>query len=161
MKRILFVLVLLVSIISCASLEVKSRVELFREKTYAVVPFENYTDTPLAGFRIASLLEGLLRAEGFRVIRVWNYTYTEPDEKLLSGWRKEAEKKADFVIFGSVNEFRYKAGVEGEPAVSISLYVYDTSSGRTVGGASGSATGSGNESLGTLTQKLLKRLILK
>ncbi|NPB08174.1 MAG: hypothetical protein GXN96_04505 [Aquificae bacterium] len=161
MRKVFSFLLLLIVVLSCTKVVNRDKLVLTKGKVYSVVPFENYTDTPLAGFRVASILEGVLRSEGYRVIRVWDYTYTEPDRKELERWRREAMKKADFVIFGTVNEFRYKAGVEGEPAVSLSVFLYDAKKGEVVGGASGSASGWSYESLGTLTQKLIRKLLLK
>ncbi|WP_457600442.1 hypothetical protein [Hydrogenivirga sp.] len=145
---------------SCAKVVDKERLSLNKERSYAVVPFENYTDTPLAGYRVASALEGILRSKGFRVAdRTWNYRDQDPDGRELKKILKEARKTADYVIMGSVNEFRYKVGIDGEPAVSVSVYILDSKSGKIVSGSALSATGLSYESLGTLTQKLLRTLM--
>jgi hypothetical protein len=156
----LLLLVLLMGILSCAKVVDKRGFKLERDKRYAVIPFENYTDTPLAGYRIALILEGVLRSKGFDVVdSVWSFKEEEPTEGELRNALKKALQKADFVITGSVNEFRYKTGIDGEPAVSISVFILNGTTGKVVKGASLSATGWAHESLGTVAQKLLKDLI--
>jgi len=160
MRTLSIFLILLFFLTSCSRVVDVQRIELSKKFTYAVIPFENYTDTPLAGYRIASILEGVMRAKGFRVInRVWEYRETEPTRQELKKYFEEALKRADFVVFGTVNEFRYKTGIDGEPAVSISVYVYDKASGKVIKGASASASGWAHESLGTVAQKLLRKVI--
>ncbi len=124
MRNILTLFLILPLILTCAGVVNKGSFIADRKGVYAVIPFENYTETPLAGYRVASITEGVLKSRGFKVIRVWKYSYNEPSEKELRKLFEEAKRKADYVVFGTVNEFRYKTGIDGEPAVSITLYVY-------------------------------------
>ncbi|RLJ70114.1 hypothetical protein BCF55_0378 [Hydrogenivirga caldilitoris] len=158
MRRSVYILFLFsLIILSCAKVVDTGRRSFDSSKTYAVVPFENYSDTPLAGYSVASIVEGILRAKGFRVSeRVWNYKSTDPTSEELSEILKKAKDNADYVIYGTVNEYRYKTGIDGEPAVSITVYVIETSTDKVVYGASLSSTGWAHESLGTVTQKLLR-----
>ncbi len=156
----LFVGVFLAFLLSCSKTVDRETLKFDRKKVYAVVPFENYTNTPLAGYRVASILESMLRARGFRVAkRVWDFKGVDPDPQDIRKALEEASKGSDYVITGSVNEFRYKVGVEGEPAVSVSIYLVDSVSGEVVGGATLSGSGMSYESLGTLTQKLIDKLL--
>ena len=146
--------------LSCAKVVDTSGLPLTKGKTYAVIPFENYTDTPLAGYRVASMLEGILRAKGYKVAdRVWEYTDREPSKEDIRNFLHKSLKKAEYVFFGSVNEFRYKTGIDGEPAVSISIFLIESSTGRIIGGSSLSASGWAHESLGTVAQELLRKAI--
>ena len=145
---------------ACSKVVDREKFTLDPKKTYAVVPFENYTDTPLAGYRVASMMEGVLRSRGFKVSdRVWEPSDRDPDRKELKNIVKKAMETSDYVITGSVNEFRYKVGIDGEPAVSISVYLIKSSTGKVVGGATLSGTGMSYQSLGTLTQSLLRKLL--
>ncbi len=157
-KNLLFLFVV-VFMLSCAKVIDLSSHKLDRNKTYAVIPFENYTDTPLAGYRVASIVEGVLMSKGYVVNRVWEYRDTEPTQKELSELLQKARASADYVIYGTVNEFRYKTGIDGEPAVSISLYVLESSTGKVVAGSTLSGSGWAHQSLGTLTQKLIRESI--
>ena len=146
--------------LSCSNLVDRERFSLNPTKTYRVIPFENYTDTPLAGYRVASLVEGLLRSKGFKVAdRVWEYSDRDPSKEELKSILRKATKGADYVIAGTVNEFRYKVGIDGEPAVSVSIYLIDSATGKVVSGATLSGTGMSYESLGTLTHKLIRKLL--
>jgi len=151
------VLAVLLFLQSCAEVVTSSKLELSEKETYAVLPFENYTETPLAGYRVASIAEGILRSKGLKVVRVWRYADREPTGEEMEKLRKEALKKARYLIYG--NEFRYKAGIDGEPAVSISLFLYDAKEGKVVKGSSASATGWSYESVGTVAHELLKKLL--
>lgn len=159
-KLFYFPLILFIFLfLSCASIVNKGIFKANREATYAVIPFENYTETPLAGYRIASIAEGVLKSKGIKVIRIWKYSYKEPSEEELKSLFEKAKEKADYIISGTVNEFRYKTGIDGEPAVSITLYVYEAKTGVQVFTGTASASGWAHESLGTLAQKLLNKLI--
>lgn len=115
----------------------------------------NYTDTPRAGKRSSNLIEGILSTRGYRVLF---HTDKEPASP------KEAQKIAKedgsgYYMLGGVSEWRYKAGIDGEPAVSLRLALYDTKTGRLIWSATGSKSEWGSASLGTLAQDLLEEMI--
>lgn len=150
-------LLVLISVFLCSCASVIQHLDLQQDKTYAVIPFENYTDTPLAGYTIASIIEGSLRAQGLKISeRNWSFKDREPTKEELENIFKKASKNGDYIITGTVNEFRYKTGIDGEPAVSLSIFVYDAQKGIVVKGASAAASGWAHESLGTVVQKLIE-----
>lgn len=155
---LLSIFILLLTL-SCASVINKEPFKGNKTATYAVIPFENYTETPLAGYRVAAITEGVLKSKGFKIIRIWKYSYNEPTEEELKKLFNKAKESADYVVYGTVNEFRYKTGIDGEPAVSITLYIYDSRSGKRVFAGTASTSGWAHESLGTVTQKLINKLI--
>ncbi len=57
------------------------------------------------------------------------------------------------------NEWSYKAGLDGEPSVSLTLRLLDLHNDRTVWHAAGSRSGWSRESVGTVAQTLVERLI--
>ncbi len=158
-KVLLFLSTFTVILISCAKVIDSSKFKLSKNKAYAVIPFENYTNTPLAGYRVASMVEGILRAKGYVVIqRTWEYRDEEPTKEEIYKIKKSLERKVSYIIMGTVNEYEYKVGVDGDPVVSITLNIYDTGRGEIVESMVLSAKGSARESLGTLTQKLLREV---
>ena len=160
LKGWVYLLVSVAVVLSCAKVVDTTALSLPKGKIYAVAPFENYTDTPLAGYRVASMLEGILRAKGYKVAdRVWEYPDKEPSREEIKNFLYKSLKKADYVFFGSVNEFRYKTGIDGEPAVSVSVFLMESSTGKVIGGSSLSASGWAHESLGTVLQELLREAI--
>ena len=60
-----------------------------------------------------------------------------------------------FAVMGSVEEWRYKVGIDGEPAVGVSLIVVDLSTDRVVWSASGGKSGWSRQALSAVAQTLL------
>ncbi|NPA28622.1 MAG: hypothetical protein GXO33_00345 [Epsilonproteobacteria bacterium] len=115
-----------------------------------LLALRNYTDVPDAGRRAANLVAGILRADGVEVDEAFDHT----DQK---GACKKAANR--FVMGGGVSEWRYKTGIDGEPAVSLQLSLYDCQKSRVVW----SATASGNDywraSLGTTAQGVIEEML--
>ena len=61
-------------------------------------------------------------------------------------------------LTGSVDEWRYKVGVDGEPAVGVSLQLLDITTGAVVWTATGSKSGWSREALSAVAHKLLDEL---
>ncbi len=159
MRRVYFAVLVLFLIAGCARVVNQTSTLPMKGEPYAVLPFENYTETPYAGYRVASILEGVLASKGYNLIpRVWSIKEREPSEEEIEKLKESAVKNgARYIVHGSVNEFRYKTGLDGEPAVSITIFVYDAIENRVVRNVTVSGSGWVHESLGTLTQKLLNR----
>jgi hypothetical protein len=66
---------------------------------------------------------------------------------------------ARYALLGSVQEWRYKAGIDGEPAVGVSLQVLDLSSGQVVWSVSGAKSGWSRQALSAVAQGLLTELL--
>ena len=122
-----------------------SPVTQVKRQVCVIVPFDNYSETPLAGKRVAAIAYGVLRSKGYKVILLENEV---PKSEL---------QRFDCVIRGSVNEWRYKVGIDGEPAVSVTYMVENPKTGRTYASGTLSATEWGNKSLGILTQELFRK----
>lgn len=60
---------------------------------------------------------------------------------------------------GTVNEWRYKVGLDGEPAVSVTLKLIDMRNGRVIWSAVGSKMGSSRSSLGNVGQRLIDSML--
>ena len=106
------------------------------QESVAVATFENHTQTPDAGKRAASFATGVLRAQGYRVAA-----------------------NARYVLRGEVNEWRYKVGVDGEPAVSVTLRLVDKATHRVRWSAVASGNGWSDASLGTTAQRLFEETL--
>jgi hypothetical protein len=159
MRRVYFAVLVLFLIVGCARVVNQTPTLPIKGEPYAVLPFENYTETPYAGYRVASILEGVLASKGYNLIpRVWSIKEREPTEEEIEKLKESAvENGARYIVYGSVNEFRYKTGLDGEPAVSITIFVYDAKENKVVKHVAVSGSGWVHESLGTLAQKLLNR----
>ena len=115
----------------------------------------NYTDTPRAGMRASNIVEGILLAKGYRV-------NSHLKDKLPSMKKARKIAKDDgskYFMYGGVSEWRYKTGIDGEPAVSIQLSLYKTKKSKLVWSATGSDSDWGNASIGTTAQDLLDEMM--
>jgi polysaccharide biosynthesis protein PelC len=132
----------------------------------ALLPIVNHTDVPQAGLRAESIAEATLRARGLRQLQVYP-PQLNPESLFEPSERKaqlEAEKWARaqnirYVVYGSVDEWRYKVGVDGEPAVGLVFHMKDLSNGQVVFSASGGRTGYSREALSAVAQKLAVELL--
>ncbi len=132
----------------------------------ALLPIANHTDVPQAGLRAESIVEASLRAKGIGQLQIYPpqlnpETLFEPSERKA---QLESEKWAKaqgirYAVYGSVDEWRYKVGLDGEPAVGMVFHVKDLKSNEVVFSASGGRTGFGREALSAVAQKLTLELL--
>ncbi len=111
---------------------------------------KNYTDTPRAGKRAANIVEGVLSARGYKV-SYHSKALSLKKERIIA-----KNKNADYFMSGAVSEWRYKTGIDGEPAVSFRLALYDTQSGKLVWSGVGANNDWGKGSIGTTAQSLIE-----
>jgi polysaccharide biosynthesis protein PelC len=139
---------------------------LDREAKWALLPVANNTDTPQAGLAAEAMLEHHLLGRGIGNLVHYPAAMSrdslfEPTERKVS---EEAQKWAHdqgvrFALTGSVEEWRYKVGLDGEPVVGITLKVVDLKTGRTVWSASGAQSGWSRNSLASVAQALISDLL--
>jgi polysaccharide biosynthesis protein PelC len=144
----------------------KQSLNLRTTDSIALLPIANHTDVPQAGLRAEAIAESSLRANGLRQLQMYPIalnpeTLFEPSERKAQA---EAEKWAKaqgirYVVYGSVDEWRYKVGVDGEPAVGLVFQVKDLSTGQVVYSASGGKSGWSREALSAVAQKLTVDLL--
>ncbi len=156
MKRLLPILLLLTA---CSSQQVQQGVTLPRDARWALLPLINLSEAPRAGERARRLVEAALRARG--VEPVLAPTPRAPEalpllddrvrlDKALAWARRE---RIRYAVTGSVEEWRYKSGLDGEPAVGLSLRIVEIPEGRVVWVGAGARTGWGYANLsGTATR---------
>jgi len=115
----------------------------------------NYTDTPRAGMRASNLVEGVLRARGYDIT-------SHLKDKLPSMKKARKIAKSDgskFFMYGGVSEWRYKTGIDGEPAVSLQLSLYKVKNKKLVWSSTASDSDWGNASIGTTAQDLIDEML--
>lgn len=131
-------------------------VEVDKKETIAIVPFENHTQTPDAGKQASKIVEGVARSEGYNV----TYTAVKIDhDDALRLDRSLLPATTRYLLVGEVNEWRYKTGIDGEPAVSMMVKLYDLRSDEIVWSAIGAKSGWGFDSVGVVAQKVAEELI--
>ncbi len=134
---------------------VKSEQKLEQTDGVSLFQLQNYTDTPRAGMRSANIVEGILMAKGFRV-----KSHISQNATTFAQAQKIAKRdNSESFIIGGVSEWRYKTGIDGEPAVSLQLTMYNTKSGAIEWSATGADSDWGTDSIGTTAQKLLQTMM--
>lgn len=129
--------------------------EVKNDISISLFRLNNYTDTPRAGMRAGNIIEGILKAKEYRV-------HSHLKEKVSSLKKAKKIAKEDgskYFMFGGVSEWRYKTGIDGEPAVSIQLSLYKTKNAKLVWSATASDSDWGNSSIGTTAQDLLEEMM--
>ena len=162
----LFLLAGLAFLTACSTLDHSAPPTVSSKAQWVVLPFSNHTETPLAAGRAEAIAESLLRANGIGKLR--RYPASLQQEALFeTGERKPFEASlewartegARYALTGSVDEWRYKVGVDGEPAVGIALSIIDVASGETLWSGAGGKSGWSREALSAVAQQLMRRLI--
>ena len=127
----------------------------------AVLPLENYTESPMAGIKASSMAAAILSARGVRVADRFSGLQERPmqEAELKRVIAELAAANVAYSLTGSVNEWKYKAGLDGEPTVSLTLRLFDNRSGEQVWSSVASRTGSASDSTAVLAQKLLDKAL--
>jgi TolB-like protein len=169
MKTIkLGILLLVLALSSCAVLDHESNSKsLDRKAKWVLLPIVNHTDVPQAGLRAEAIAEVLLRARGVDNLRRYPPTFNqdslfEPAERkaVIDAMNWAREQGVRYALTGAVDEWRYKVGVDGEPAVGMTLQIIDLSDGdRVVWSAAGSKSGWSRDALSAVAQKLIKNML--
>ena len=163
--RLLAALAALLTLAACAVLDAGAPPPLEANARWTVLPFANHTETPLAGSRAAAIAAALLRSRGLG--EVSEAPGGGDDVVLESGSRAPQadplawarQSGARYALGGSVDEWRYKVGVDGEPAVSLTAQIIDVRDGRVLWSGVSGRSGWSRESLGALAQKVLRELL--
>jgi hypothetical protein len=141
-----------------------------REAVWCVPAPVNNTSTPYAGERVQRQLAALLGAQGLsRLLLPPAPDSSGPlpidngadDQRQELDWARHHE--ARYVLLGSVDEWDYKIGLDGQPAVGFTVRLLDLQSGKIVWSGVASASGDSREGLAALSERtlaaLLKRLL--
>jgi hypothetical protein len=137
-----------------------------KQAKWVLLPIVNHTDTAQAGLRAEAVAEALLRARGIANLALYppalnRDTLFEPAERKVQDealkWAKGSG--ARYAVYGAVDEWRYKVGIDGEPAVGITLHVMDLSSGAVAWSGAGAKTGWSREALSAVAQKVIRELL--
>jgi hypothetical protein len=164
--RILIMLIIAAAAAGCSTIDTRLGQAVDRNAKWVMLPVMNHTEVPQAGLRAEAITEALLRAKG--VSDLTRYppalnadTLFEPAErKVLAEADKWARSQgARYAIYGAVDEWRYKVGIDGEPAVGVALHIMDLQNDSVVWSGVGGKSGWSRESLSGVAQKLIRELL--
>ncbi len=149
----------------CAVTDVHQQQSLSTSARWAQLPIANYAESPQAGERAAAILATLLHQRGIAQITPapagdsGGLPEFDQNAKLDEALNWARGQGYQYGVTGSVEEWQYKTGLDGEPAVGISLRVVDVNTGQTVWSASGAKAGWGYSTVSGTAQKLMSDLV--
>ncbi|SFV53838.1 Extracellular Matrix protein PelC [hydrothermal vent metagenome] len=160
--RTRYLLFIIIFMSGCGGVDISSSSSISvvdRSEKIAIYAMSNYTDTPRAGMRAANIAEGILLSNGYQVVdRIdSNSRKLTLDEKLSDA----SQRGIRYIFVGGVSEWRYKTGIDGEPAISLQFKIIDTSTKAVKWSAVASDSSWGNDSIGTVAQELIASMIKK
>ena len=132
---------------------------------FAVLPLANATDVPLVERRAQAITVSLLQQKGLRDVEVYpqkstdNPLEAEPAVTTAQALAWAKQQGARYALSGTVTEWRYKTGVDSEPAVGITLQVTNVPTGQVVWSASGGRSGWGYQALAAVGQSQIEALL--
>ncbi len=160
---ILFFYLFTLFLSGCSAQLNKLETPLPSKQTYAITQFWNYTQTPMAGSRAASIVQGVYTAQGVPVVSLiqGSQNFQEPPSRadFLNQQKKRAQAvDATYLITGEVQEWRYKTGIDGEPVVSYSVEIIHLKDNNVVFRGVGAKSGWGHKSIGVIAQEIAQEL---
>ena len=165
-QRILGLIFSLWIVTGCSSMINKRDIELPLNKKYAIASFWNYTETPMAGLRAASIVESVLAKNSIALSSLVSGSdemeAIKSKRAFLKSKKEEAKSLgAEYLIMGNVQEWRYKTGIDGEPVVSFSISVIELKTDKVVFNGVGAKSAWGHKSIGVVAQEIAQELIPK
>ena len=156
---------LVIALTACSHAVLQDDFAVSAEQSIVLMPVTTYSQAPQAGEKVEVLLESIWYQRKLPALTVYprNLAYADALPPLndytrfqnLQAWL--AEQGADYYVTGSVSEWRYKSGLDGEPAVGLSLTINDARTGKVVWTAATARSGWDRESLTATAQKLISK----
>lgn len=150
----------------CSTLNTSAAPALELQARWVLLPSINNTETLQAGGRLDSITASLLRVRGVVDLRQFpagqgaDVLFDSADRKTQDAaldWARQ--QGARYALAGAVDEWRYKVGLDGEPAVGVSLRLIDLATGQVLWSGAGARTGWSRESVAGLAQELVDDLL--
>ena len=148
----------------CASQYSAQSPTLNSGNTLYVMPFANQSNMPMAQAQAEQLVASALAEQGIKV-RIYPKAQVgdlqaslEPQQRQQEAQAWLMQQPAGYVLAGSVQEWQYKYGLDGEPAVGLTLTLA-TSSGEELWRGSASNSGWGRESLSHVALDAIEDLL--
>jgi len=146
MKKFFFFLFSVFIISGCSVMQKNTFSKLDKNQTIAILPFKNLSETPYAGIKASLVAEGVLRSKGYKVIRAY---------KLVNDKAILKDVNSTYYLKGKVIEWKYKTGIDGEPAVSVYVELKDKNA-SVLFSSIASRSDSGYRSLGVAAEELFE-----
>ncbi|NNM65991.1 MAG: penicillin-binding protein activator LpoB [Burkholderiales bacterium] len=151
---------------ACASTSTTTQsLRLTAQDKLAVLPFVNATEAPQVQERAQAITVALLQQKGLAHVLVYpqepsdNPLQAQPAASSVQTLDWARNQGARYALSGTVTEWRYKTGVDSEPAVGLTLQIADVHSGQVVWSAAGARSGWGYQALAAVGQAQIAALL--
>ncbi|PHR58940.1 MAG: hypothetical protein COA44_01995 [Arcobacter sp.] len=147
-------------LLGCSTLELTTNPSLPLVKdveSITVFSLDNYTDTPQAGMRASNLIEGVLLSKEYKTVNAISLKTKNLSDQL----RIARENGSDYLLTGGVSEWRYKTGIDGEPAISLQCKLISVDTSKVIWSKTASSNDWGNASIGTTAQAMISLMFDK
>lgn len=167
MKKIISILLAGLLLAGCVTLNQGGRPVSYQE-SWALLPFVNNTETPYAAERAEAVTAALLHARGIQRLERTQAEAPKGDDHLgaeRGELRQKAaleaakQKKVRYALAGTVNEWRYKVGLDGEPVAGFTLQVIELPEGKVVWSGAAGKSGWSRDAVSAVAQQVLNQLI--
>lgn len=170
MKRMILLLLLAVVILpACTTLKQTGHGKAIpADKELALLPFINNTETPYAAERAEAITQALLYAGGVRKVTMAPVELKEeellPDrgsKRYRQGLEWAVKQGIVYAVTGTVTEWRYKVGLDGEPVAGMTLLLMELPEGKVLWSGSAGRSGWSRDAVSSVAQQLLQSLVDK
>ncbi len=163
-KSLVLLSTVLLFLSGCSTHLKKATTQLPSNKSYLIGSFWNYTETPMAGLRASSIVEGVLSEQKIKLRSQIGGSdemgQDIPKADFLQQQKASAKASgANYLITGEVQEWRYKTGIDGEPVVSYSIKIIKLKDETIAFNGVGAKSGWGHQSIGEVAQEIAQELI--
>lgn len=165
------ILFLLWILTSCASYQVNESPPVDTQARWVIMPIINHSTTPMAGQQAEQIMSSILFNLGVKPDiypreKMSDFASVLDERvKLETAQAWLQTQSFDYVITGTIQEWHYKTGLDGEPAVGVTLELIAVETGEVLWKSSGSRAGWGRESVSsaahTVIENMLNGLTLK
>ena len=168
MKRLMFLVIMMAMLAAgCTTIHQSARGTVPLEAEWVVLPFINNTETPYAAERAEAITTALLYAKGVQRLTPVPADVLKDDLLLPARGEKNLQaalqwvqnRGAAYAVSGTVTEWRYKVGLDGEPVAGVTLQVLALPGGEVVWSGSASKSGWSRASVSAVGQQILEKLI--
>jgi len=152
---------------ACATITTTGETPVSPRETWGIIPLTNTSETPNASERATAIATAVLRSRGIPAVESY-VPAPQPDETLLKphmppttaeALEWAAKRNIRYILTGTVTEWRYKVGLDGEPAAGVVLQVLDAKSGAVLWSAAGGRSGWSREALSAVGQRVITDLL--
>ncbi len=167
LRALVMVGCMLLVMAGCTTINQSARGPVPFDQEWALLPFLNNTETPYASERAEAVVTALLYSRGVKRLSAYPAT-AKDDEQMLPdrGLKRRqdalewAQKKGiRYALAGTVTEWRYKVGLDGEPVAGVTLQLLDLQDGSVLWSGSGSKSGWSRDAVSAVAQQMMEKLV--